>query len=192
MGRRRRSGHQASRLQKALSAAGSRRPRLRTGSCSSSSPRADPSRRSLCGCSPSASVTRGRERAASRSGRTSGSTAATPTNRGATSGPAGWLSRCADGVGETPWARGGWTGGSPPELTCRPRRSTPGGCRVPWSPRHVVSLAAIYVIAASTMAMSCSVVPPLTPTPAITLSSLVSGTPPPIAEYLPPETARRG
>jgi hypothetical protein len=40
------------------------------------------------------------------------------------------------------------------------------------------------------MAMSCSVVPPLTPTPAITWPSLVSGTPPPIAEYLPPETAR--
>ena len=34
------------------------------------------------------------------------------------------------------------------------------------------------------MAMSWSVVPPLTPTPAITWSSLVSGTPPPIAEYL--------
>ena len=49
-----------------------------------------------------------------------------------------------------------------------------------------------YVIAASTMAMSCSVVPPLTPTPAMTWPSLVSGTPPPIAEYLPPETARRG
>ena len=48
------------------------------------------------------------------------------------------------------------------------------------------------VIAASTMATSCSVVPPLTPTPAITWPSLVSGTPPPIAEYLPPETARRG
>ena len=46
------------------------------------------------------------------------------------------------------------------------------------------------LIAASTMAMSCSVVPPLTPTPAIT--SLASGTPPPIAEYLPLETARRG
>jgi DNA-binding MarR family transcriptional regulator len=51
---------------------------------------------------------------------------------------------------------------------------------------------AICLIAASTMAMSCSVVPPLTPTPAITWPSLVSGTPPPIAEYLPPETARRG
>jgi hypothetical protein len=38
--------------------------------------------------------------------------------------------------------------------------------------------------------MSCSVVPPLTPTPAITWPSLVNGTPPPIAEYLPPETAR--
>ena len=50
----------------------------------------------------------------------------------------------------------------------------------------------IQLIAASTMAMSCSVVPPLTPTPAITWPSLVSGTPPPIAEYLPPETARRG
>jgi hypothetical protein len=60
---------------------------------------------------------------------------------------------------------------------------------------HPVSddeVATVYVIAASTMAMSCSVVPPLTPTPAITWSSLVSGTPPPIAEYLPPETARRG
>ena len=54
------------------------------------------------------------------------------------------------------------------------------------------SVATTYLIAASTMAMSCSVVPPLTPTPAITWSSLVSGTPPPIAEYLPPETARRG
>ena len=42
------------------------------------------------------------------------------------------------------------------------------------------------------VAMSCSIVPPLTPTPAITWPSLVSGTPPPIAEYLPPETARRG
>jgi hypothetical protein len=31
--------------------------------------------------------------------------------------------------------------------------------------------AVTYVIAASTMAMSCSVVPPLTPTPAITWSS---------------------
>jgi hypothetical protein len=50
----------------------------------------------------------------------------------------------------------------------------------------------IYAIAASTMAMSCSVVPPLTPTPAMTWPSFVSGTPPPIAEYLPPETARRG
>ena len=49
-----------------------------------------------------------------------------------------------------------------------------------------------YFIAASTMAMSCSVVPPLTPTPATTWPSLVKGTPPPIAEYLPPETARRG
>jgi hypothetical protein len=60
---------------------------------------------------------------------------------------------------------------------------------------HPVSddeVATVYVIAASTMAMSCSVVPPLTPTPAITWFSLVSGTPPPIAEYLPPETARRG
>ena len=55
-----------------------------------------------------------------------------------------------------------------------------------------LSRATIYLIAASTMAMSCSVVPPLTPTPAITWPSLVSGTPPPIAEYLPPETARRG
>jgi hypothetical protein len=50
----------------------------------------------------------------------------------------------------------------------------------------------IYFIAASTMAMSCSVVPPLTPTPAMTWPSLMSGTPPPIAEYLPPETARSG
>src|SRR4051794_12010131 len=49
-----------------------------------------------------------------------------------------------------------------------------------------------YFIAASTMAMSCSAVPPLTPTPAITWPSLVTGTPPPIAEYLPPDTARRG
>jgi hypothetical protein len=60
---------------------------------------------------------------------------------------------------------------------------------------HPVSddeVAAVYAIAASTMAMSCSVEPPLTPTPAITRSSLVRGTPPPIAEYLPPETARRG
>ena len=40
------------------------------------------------------------------------------------------------------------------------------------------------------MAMSCSVVPLLTPTPAITWSSLVNQTPPPIAEYLPQETAR--
>ncbi len=54
------------------------------------------------------------------------------------------------------------------------------------------SVAVIYFIAASAMAMSCSVVPPLTPTPAITWPSLVKGTPPPIAEYLPPETARRG
>jgi hypothetical protein len=54
------------------------------------------------------------------------------------------------------------------------------------------SVATIYLIAASTMAMSCSVVPPLTPTPAMTWPSFVSGTPPPIAEYLPPETARRG
>jgi hypothetical protein len=56
--------------------------------------------------------------------------------------------------------------------------------------RSPVPVARIYLIAASTMAMSCSVVPPLTPTPAITWPSLVSGTPPPIAEYLPPETAR--
>jgi hypothetical protein len=53
-------------------------------------------------------------------------------------------------------------------------------------------VATTYVIAASTMAMSCSVVPPLTPTPAMTWPSLVSVMPPPIAEYLPPETARRG
>jgi hypothetical protein len=31
-----------------------------------------------------------------------------------------------------------------------------------------------------------------TGTPAITSPSLLNGTPPPIAEYLPPETARRG
>src|SRR4051794_24798018 len=49
-----------------------------------------------------------------------------------------------------------------------------------------------FLIAASTMATSCSVVPPLTPTPAMTWPSLVSGTPPPIAEYRPPETVRRG
>src|SRR5712691_7651010 len=42
------------------------------------------------------------------------------------------------------------------------------------------------------MAMSCSVDPPLTPTPAMTWPSFVSGTPPPIAEYLPPQTARSG
>src|SRR6266852_2229547 len=54
------------------------------------------------------------------------------------------------------------------------------------------SVATTHLIAASTMAMSCSVVPPLTPTPAITWPSLVKGTPPPIAEYLPPATARRG
>jgi hypothetical protein len=33
---------------------------------------------------------------------------------------------------------------------------------------HTNEVATVYVIAASTMAMSCSVVPPLTPTPAIT------------------------
>jgi hypothetical protein len=51
-----------------------------------------------------------------------------------------------------------------------------------------------YPIVASTMAMSCSVVPPLTPTPPITWPSLVSGgtTEQDIAEYLPPEAARRG
>src|SRR4029077_5700711 len=47
-------------------------------------------------------------------------------------------------------------------------------------------------VAASTIAMSCSVVPPLTPTPAITWPSLVTSTPPPIAEYRPPETASGG
>jgi hypothetical protein len=40
------------------------------------------------------------------------------------------------------------------------------------------------------MAVSCSVVPPLTPMAAITWPSLVKGTPPRTAEYLPPETAR--
>src|SRR5258708_34183106 len=54
------------------------------------------------------------------------------------------------------------------------------------------SVAVIYFIAASTMAMSCSVVPPLTPTPAITWPCLVKGTPPPIAEHLAPRTAGRG
>src|SRR2546423_11191830 len=47
------------------------------------------------------------------------------------------------------------------------------------------SVATTYLIAASTMAMSCSVVPPLTPTPAISWPSLVNGTPPPVAVYLP-------
>ena len=45
-----------------------------------------------------------------------------------------------------------------------------------------VALTTIYFIAVSTMSISCSVVPPLTPTPATTLPSLVRGTPPPIAE----------
>ena len=40
----------------------------------------------------------------------------------------------------------------------------------------------IYFIAVSTMSISCSVVPPLTPTPATTSPSLARGTPPPIAE----------
>ena len=63
----------------------------------------------------------------------------------------------------------------------------------PSIPRSFERVAAqVQLVAASTMAMSCSVDPPLTPTPAMTLPSLVSGTPPPIAEYRPPETARRG
>jgi hypothetical protein len=70
-----------------------------------------------------------------------------------------------------------------------PRVSATG---TPQAPTHATAASSRTSIAASTMAMSCSVVPPLTPTPAITWSSLVSGTPPPIAEYLPPETARRG
>jgi len=53
-------------------------------------------------------------------------------------------------------------------------------------------IATSQLIAASTMAVSCSTVPPLTPTPATSWSSSVTGTPPPIAVYLPPETVRRG
>ena len=63
------------------------------------------------------------------------------------------------------------------------------------APANVLELARkafVYLTAASTMAMSCSVVPPLTPRPAITWPSMVNGTPPPIAEYRPPETASRG
>ena len=45
-----------------------------------------------------------------------------------------------------------------------------------------VALTTIYFIAVSTMSISCSVVPPLTPTPATTSPSLARGTPPPIAE----------
>jgi hypothetical protein len=75
------------------------------------------------------------------------------------------------------------------------QKRTDGNPRAgPWRGRTPLtcSVAEIYLIAASTMAMSCSVVPPLTPTPAMTWPSFMSGTPPPIAEYLPPETARRG
>jgi hypothetical protein len=45
-----------------------------------------------------------------------------------------------------------------------------------------VAMRTVYFIAVSTMSISCSVVPPLTPTPATTSPSLASGTPPPIAE----------
>jgi len=49
-------------------------------------------------------------------------------------------------------------------------------------------VAATYCSAASTIETSWSTVPPLTPMPAITAPSLLSGTPPPMAQYLPPET----
>src|SRR6266566_6802351 len=42
------------------------------------------------------------------------------------------------------------------------------------------------------MATSCPTVPPLTPTPATTSPSLVTGAPPPIAQYLPPDTVASG
>ena len=71
------------------------------------------------------------------------------------------------------------------------RRGDVGPGRGP-APRHDHGPDRIYAVAASTIATSCSVVPPLTPTPAITWPSLVTGTPPPIAEYRPPETASRG
>jgi len=40
--------------------------------------------------------------------------------------------------------------------------------------------------------MSCSVVPPLDSDAGDDLALVLSGTPPPIAENLPPETKRRG
>jgi len=52
----------------------------------------------------------------------------------------------------------------------------------------MIHLAAAYFSATSTIEISCPAVSPVTPIPAITAPSFVRGTPPPIAQYLHPET----